>query len=195
MNHRIPILPTLVVGFAVCGMIALGLWQIGRLAEKEDMLRTYAEATDAAAPVPFPTGPEAVARHLYRRSSLICEEVLDQRVIAGRGADGQSGMAVQARCRTNDYGDVDIVLGIAADTEPVAWKGGPVRGIIAPGMNGTARLFAEPPVGGLSPLARPDPADLPNNHLSYAVQWFLFAVTAVVIYVLALRSKWRREDA
>jgi surfeit locus 1 family protein len=32
---------------------------------------------------------------------------------------------------------------------------------------------------------------LPNNHLMYAGQWFFFALTALVIYVLALRKKRR----
>ena len=36
---------------------------------------------------------------------------------------------------------------------------------------------------------------IPNNHLSYAVQWFLFALTALVIYVLAVRKKWRATAA
>ncbi|NWN33535.1 SURF1 family protein, partial [Klebsiella michiganensis] len=44
---------------------------------------------------------------------------------------------------------------------------------------------------GLVPTARPDLSSVPNNHLSYAVQWFLFALVASVIYVLAL--KWRRK--
>jgi surfeit locus 1 family protein len=35
---------------------------------------------------------------------------------------------------------------------------------------------------------------VPNNHLSYAIQWFFFATTAVVIYVLALRKRWRDKD-
>jgi surfeit locus 1 family protein len=30
---------------------------------------------------------------------------------------------------------------------------------------------------------------VPNNHLSYAVQWFLFAAIASVIYVLAVRRR------
>ncbi len=33
---------------------------------------------------------------------------------------------------------------------------------------------------------------MPNNHLSYAVQWFSFAATALIIYALALRR--RRRD-
>ena len=51
-----------------------------------------------------------------------------------------------------------------------------------------------PPQAGLTQLAAPDPRDVPNNHLSYAVQWFLFAVTALVIYGLALRKRWREQD-
>jgi surfeit locus 1 family protein len=50
---------------------------------------------------------------------------------------------------------------------------------------------ADPPVGGLAANAAPDPADLPNNHLAYAGQWFFFALTALVIYVLALRRRRR----
>jgi surfeit locus 1 family protein len=38
-------------------------------------------------------------------------------------------------------------------------------------------------------LARPDPRDIPNNHLAYAVQWFLFATVAAVIYALALAKR------
>jgi len=32
---------------------------------------------------------------------------------------------------------------------------------------------------------------VPNNHLAYAVQWFLFALVAGVIYVIALRRRLR----
>ena len=42
---------------------------------------------------------------------------------------------------------------------------------------------------GLDANARPDPATIPNNHLSYAIQWFLFALTALVIYGIALRKR------
>ncbi len=42
-------------------------------------------------------------------------------------------------------------------------------------------------------MAPPDPNDLPNNHLAYAGQWFFFALTALVIYWLALRRRWREK--
>jgi cytochrome oxidase assembly protein ShyY1 len=62
-----------------------------------------------------------------------------------------------------------------------------VVGTIAPGP----RLVADPPLAGLEANERPDPSEIPNNHLSYAVQWFLFALTALVIYAVALRRRLR----
>ena len=54
---------------------------------------------------------------------------------------------------------------------------------------------ANPPQAGLSQLARPDPSEMsattPFGHLAYAIQWFAFATTALVIYALALRKRWR----
>jgi len=65
------------------------------------------------------------------------------------------------------------------------WSGGEVHGVIAPGP----RLVASPPLAGLDANAVPDPADIPNNHFAYAIQWFVFAATALVIYALALRKR------
>ena len=45
---------------------------------------------------------------------------------------------------------------------------------------------------GLKPTAQPNPADIPNNHLSYAVQWFLFAAVALIIYGVALWQRARK---
>ncbi len=50
-------------------------------------------------------------------------------------------------------------------------------------------VVMETPVAGLGPSSAPTIADIPNNHRAYAVQWFLFAGVAVVIYILALRRK------
>jgi cytochrome oxidase assembly protein ShyY1 len=38
-------------------------------------------------------------------------------------------------------------------------------------------------------LKPPSLDSIPNNHRFYALQWFFFAATAVLIYVLALRRK------
>jgi surfeit locus 1 family protein len=87
----------------------------------------------------------------------------------------------------------EVALGWSPPTEEMHWPGGEVSGVIATGglLGGT--LHAAQPLAGLQPLAPPDPGDLPNNHLAYAVQWFFFALTALVIYVLALRKRWRER--
>ena len=66
-------------------------------------------------------------------------------------------------------------------------------GIIAPGGEGGAHLVADRPQAGLAANGRPDQSEIPNNHFAYAVQWFVFAATALVIYGLALRKRMRGE--
>jgi surfeit locus 1 family protein len=72
----------------------------------------------------------------------------------------------------------------------VDWDGGDLEGVLAP-LGDNFKLIAAVPQAGLEAVARPDPNDLPNNHLAYAGQWFFFALTALVIYILALRKRWR----
>ena len=43
----------------------------------------------------------------------------------------------------------------------------------------------------LAPSRVPSPGDLPDNHLSYALQWLAFAVTLAAVYAVYLRQ-WRR---
>jgi cytochrome oxidase assembly protein ShyY1 len=74
-------------------------------------------------------------------------------------------------------------------TPPQGWRGGEVTGIIAPDRDHVIRLVSDTAAPGLEPSARPDPTDLPNNHLMYAGQWFFFAAIAAIIYWLALRRR------
>jgi surfeit locus 1 family protein len=76
-----------------------------------------------------------------------------------------------------------------------AWRGGLVSGTIAPDRISRMRLVAASAGPGLVESAPPSPETIPNNHFSYAVQWFLFAGIAVIIYALALRGRWRKEEA
>ena len=46
-------------------------------------------------------------------------------------------------------------------------------------------------VAPLAPSRIPTPGDLPDNHLSYALQWLAFAVTLAAVYLVYLRQ-WRR---
>jgi surfeit locus 1 family protein len=189
----VPLLPTLLVAAAVAAMIALGVWQLQRREWKEALLARYASAQAMSAAVPWPRDKTAMEQSLFRWSSFTCQRVLDRRVTAARSASGQSGVAQIARCAIDGGGEAEVALGWSAPTEQPAWSGGQVSGVIAPGGKFGGTLHAAQPPGGLQPLAPPDPRDVPNNHLSYAVQWFFFALTAVAIYVLALRKRWRER--
>jgi len=182
----VPIFATIVVLAAAAVMVALGVWQLQRLDQKEALLARYAAAEGIAAPVAFPIRGDG-EQDWFRRSSLDCLRVLGVQPTAGRSASGQSGWAQRASCEVKGASaPVAIDLGWTREPAAAEWSGGEVTGVIAPGP----RLVAsEPPVAGLEPLARPDPSGIPNNHLAYAGQWFFFALTALVIYWLALRRR------
>ncbi|MFA6218531.1 MAG: SURF1 family cytochrome oxidase biogenesis protein [Erythrobacter sp.] len=180
---RVPVLPTVVVAAAVATMIALGLWQLDRMEQKEALIARYAAAQAIADPVNFPADPQEREALLYRKTSVACARVANVTTVAGKSARGESGVAQRASCLLPGGEPVTVDLGFSRAPQPIAWNGGMVDGVIAPG----GRVVASEGVAGLAPLARPDPQSLPNNHFAYAVQWFLFAATALVIYVLALR--------
>ena len=76
------------------------------------------------------------------------------------------------------------------------WPGGPVTGMIAPDREHIIRLVAATPAAGPASRARcRRTTSISNNHRLYAVQWFLFALIALVIYVLALRKRAPRQAA
>lgn len=187
MIRRLPVLPTLLVLVAVGVMIALGLWQLDRRGQKQEMLARYEAAAASAEPVRWPGEAGDISNSHYRRSSVTCGEVTARSTTAGRSAQGEAGLAQIADCVTAEGDTVRVVLGWSRDPEIRDWHGGKVEGTIAPGP----RLIADPPLAGLAANAAPDPSDIPNNHLAYAVQWFFFAATALVIYWLALRKRWR----
>ena len=71
--------------------------------------------------------------------------------------------------------------------------GGPVSGVVAPDRRSGMRLVAASAPPGLEPSAAPSLRSIPNNHRSYALQWFSFAVIALVIYALALNKRLKQE--
>ncbi|GAA4053198.1 SURF1 family cytochrome oxidase biogenesis protein [Parerythrobacter jejuensis] len=188
MTKNIPIIPTIIVVASVLTMIGLGIWQLGRADEKEALIASYSLAKDNTEAVAWPRTEEALEQSLFRRSELICDRVIDRRQTAGTSNKGTKGWAQIARCALDGGGEAEIALGWSRAPEGPQWAGGEVAGLIGPGP----KLIADPPRAGLTPLAKPDPKDLPNNHLAYAGQWFFFALTALVIYFLALRKK--RQD-
>jgi len=188
MTRRVPILPTILVAAAVATMIALGVWQLRRAEWKADLIARYQQAQAMSSNVPWPGNSAEMEQSLFRWSQFRCDEVLGMRTTAADNVNGQGGVAQIARCAIDGGGEAEVALGWSLPTQQISWRGGEVAGIIAP--NGVLHAARQAP--GLLPLAPPDPNDLPNNHLAYAGQWFFFAVTALVIYVLALRRR-RRE--
>lgn len=186
MSARLPIIPTILVIAAVATMIALGFWQLGRAEEKADMLARFEEASASEQSVTFPVGATQEDAW-FRRSALDCRKVSDLQPVAGTAATGAKGWAMRATCALSGGGSAIVDLGFTRVLEQPQWSGGSVTGIVAPGP----RLIADPPLAGLEQLAPPDPNDLPNNHLAYAGQWFFFALTALVIYAVAIRSRQR----
>jgi surfeit locus 1 family protein len=185
MLRRLPILPTIVVLIAVGIMIRLGIWQLDRLHEKEALLARYDAARAMSSLAPYPRDTTEAERYLYRHAAVECAKVTKVESVAGRSAKGETGIGHIAQCALADGAIARVVLGWSRDPAAPDWQGGTVQGVIAPGP----RLVADPPLAGLQANARPDPGDVPNNHLSYAVQWFLFAGVALVIYVLAVRGR------
>lgn len=200
MARKIPIVPTLLVLAAVTVMLRLGFWQLDRMHQKEAMIARFDEVRSLpeADKGPSRPGPDSA----YRRIRFRCVQIVSASVIAGRNARGETGWAHVVRCLARGSSplpkglddlpkaiDWDVVIGWSRSPVSPVWEGGEVRGTIAPGGSLGVKLVADPPLAGLEANARPDPHDIPNNHLSYAVQWFLFALTALVIYGLALRKR------
>lgn len=185
----VPLIPTLVVGAAVAIMIALGVWQLRRAAEKDMLIAELATASRRPA-VDWPAIPDPAALPLFRRSALTCRTVTGWRATSGRSRDGAAGWSHIATCVTDRGGaPAQVVAGWSRDPRTPAWGGGAVRGTIAPDSRHGIRLVADDAPAGLAPAAPPGLEDIPNNHLGYAVQWFLFALAAVAVYGVALRRR------
>ncbi|GAA0474236.1 hypothetical protein GCM10009096_14630 [Parasphingorhabdus litoris] len=189
---RLPIVVTLIVLAAVATMIALGVWQLQRAEWKNSLLATYEAAGDQPA-ISYPSVPTTDNLLYFRRSSVNCLEILSWRSVSGRNANDQSGWAHIAHCRTSgaEGPGAQVVAGWSRSPENPEWSGGTVNGIIAPDSQHVLRLVASEPVAGLQKSQEPSTDDVPNNHMAYAVQWFLFAGIALIIYFLALRGRNR----
>jgi len=201
---RIPVIATALVGLAIAAMIALGFWQLRRLDQKEALLARYA-ANRTLPPIAFPRIPTDESL-LFRRASAFCLQPVNWIVEGGRNGRGGMGWRQIAQCRTGVEGPgltVQIGVAHAVDAKPT-WRGGVVNGYItyAPDHEPlimslfshtpkTLMLVADTPAPGLDANPEADLSAVPNNHLAYAVQWFLFAAVAAVIYAIALRRRMR----
>ncbi|ATY33277.1 SURF1 family cytochrome oxidase biogenesis protein [Sphingomonas psychrotolerans] len=203
MTRRVPLIPTVVVALAVAAMIGLGLWQLViRKPQKEAALAQLA-ANPGKPEIAFPRLPDD--RLLFRKASGYCVQPVSSRLTGA----GSAGFRFIVECRTGGGEGPGMLVQLGTTRDPMAkpvWKGGAVRGTISHAPDGRSMLaslfdrapkrlllVADTPAPGLVPNAAPDLSSVPNNHLAYGVQWFLFAAVASVIYILALR--WRGRKA
>ena len=192
MIRRWPLIPTILVAAAVATMIGLGVWQLQRRQEKLVLLDSLAAARNLPA-IDWPAAPFAGPLPLFRQARGHCLSVTGFRTAAGGNRDGDSGFLVIADCRVGAEGPgMAVELGWSKNPSVGRdYKGGMVSGVIAPDSVSRMRLVSTTPGPGLTASALPSPDSIPNNHLSYAIQWFLFAAFAVIIYILALKRRER----
>ena len=199
---RPPILATILVALSVAAMIGLGFWQLQRRHEKLAELAVLA-ANPSRPAIAFPNPPIGDDL-LFRKAGAFCLKPV------GFSLDGagKAGFRVIAHCATGAEGPgFAVQLGTTRNPEfKPQWAGGKVSGTIGHAPSSTpliATLFgkappkqlmlvADTPASGLAANALPSIDSIPNNHLAYAVQWFLFAAIAVIIYLLALRRRARK---
>jgi surfeit locus 1 family protein len=201
---RIPVVSTSIVILLVVTMVALGAWQLQRREQKEALLASFARNSKLPeTALPRPPVEEAL---LFRHVRAMCLRPDTPVRSAGRSAAGVSGYRFVVRCADGAEGPgFAVELGVSADPRIEArWPGGEVAGLLTRAPDSTSfieRLFRGTPpptpmivpahalAPGLSASRPPDPANVPNNHLAYAVQWFAFAAIALLIYALALRRR------
>lgn len=203
MMPRLPLIPTAIVALCIAAMIGLGVWQLAiRLPQKEAQLAQLA-ANPAKPAIAFPKFPDDSL--LFRKASGFCLQPVSSKLIGA----GNAGFRFIVECRTGGLEGPGMLVQLGTTRDPNAkpeWKGGAVSGRISHAPDGRSllanlfdhtpkrlMLIADTPAPGLAANGTPDISSVPNNHLAYGVQWFLFAAVAAVIYVLALA--WREKKA
>lgn len=196
---RVPVIPTIIVALAVAAMIGLGLWQLLDRAPKKNAYVAQLAVNPRLPAIAFPRFPDDTL--LFRRAGGFCLQPVSQTLVGA----GAAGFRVVADCRTGAEGPGMLVqLGTTRDPKFTSrWTGGKVSGFIShapdarPLIAGLAdhrpqrlMLVSDQPGPGLSPNGKPELSSIPNNHVSYAVQWFFFAAIAAVIYAIAVRRRW-----
>ncbi len=204
---RIPIGPTLLTLVMMAMLISLGVWQLQRRAWKHQLIAQLeaAETLPLLTPKDFLKAMQGDVSIQYRRAELPCSpgKVLPYDLKGGASASDDSGYLVLVSCRPNRL-PPDIVVVAGFTKRPDAMQ---VPLMVDTVFTGTIierpydkapgrPKFMLIPDTAVPPLQRsrvPVPDDLPDNHLSYAVQWFAFAATLAVIYAVWLRRRWRGE--
>ncbi len=193
--RRLPLVPTLMTVAMVGVMVWLGFWQLQRRAWKHDLIARL----EAAQTLP-PLTPSDYYRAMigagsvaYRRAHVDCRpgRVSPYDIRGGESAKGESGFLVLVACSAPHRSHPDLVV-------VAGWTPRPFEGQLTVDTEFDGTIIERPydkqpgrplfmliprtAVAPLEPSRTPTPADLPDSHLSYAIQWFSFAATLGIIY-------------
>lgn len=207
--RRLPLAATLLTLVAVPCLIALGIWQLERREWKHALIARL-EAASTMPPVSAHDFYRAMIGEedlQYRRAEIDCRpgRVAPYDIKGGTSADEQGGFLILVDC--NDpvrHRKPDLVVVAGWTIRPDAVKTLDLDTSFAgtliehPYGNAPGRpqfmLIPTTAVPPLQPSRIPVPGDLPDNHMSYALQWFSFAITLLVIYTIYVR-RWRADAA
>ena len=203
MSARIPIIPTIITAAGILILCGLGKWQLDRRAWKHDLIERLAAAPNLpeVTPEEFRAAMMGDTSIQYRRASIDCragpKKPYDLR--PGSSARGTSGFFVIVSCRPNNrLPDIVAVAGWTKRVDAqdqIITLDHQLTGVVIENPYGTAPdrpRFMLIPDAAIPPLARPQQpsaADLPDNHLAYAGQWFGLAIALAAIYGLYLRRR------
>ncbi len=186
-----PVLPTVMVLITIPFLIGFGVWQLQRMHWKDALLAELQH--NSGLPLASLDASAGTDGLMFRRLKLDLACSPSHSFLAGRNMKGQSGYSTIYRCHSGSLA-LDVNAGWAPrvpEAAPPPPSGARI-GVLAPAspadpdVRGFILESAQPP---LVPSAVPTVDSIPNNHLSYAIQWFSFAAILAVIYGLWLR-RW-----
>jgi cytochrome oxidase assembly protein ShyY1 len=197
MIRRLPVVPTIIVAAIVAACVAAAIWNLQRAKFHQAELSKF-QAAAQLPPVAFPTVPMPDNQlPLYRYATGNCLQAMHRRTSVGENQAGEPGFVVIIDCATGVEGPgMSVQVGWSKNPNAsTSWRGGIVSGVIVRDKDSRIRLVAATPAPGLEPNGRVTPAVSvpPQQNRGYALQFFAFAVTALVIYALALRKRLREE--
>ena len=177
-------------------MIALGIWQLRRADVEGRAARRYRSGAVAAADrLPDRADRRAICPCSAAPAGCACSRS-STRATAGRNRKGETGYVAHRRLphRRRRAGDErrDRLVGRPQCRQGLDGRAGQ-RGDRARHAGRGCGWCRDHGLAGLEPSAPPSTESIPNNHRSYAVQWFLFARIALLIYGLALREPPGRQ--
>ena len=199
MTRRLPLIPTILVAITVAGCVAAGVLNLQRAKFHQSELNSY-RAASRLPPIAFPTVPLSDEDlPVYRHATGNCLRVAGRRTSVGENQAGEPGFAIIVDCVTGGEGPgMSVQVGWSKDPNAATnWTGGLVSGTIIRDKLSRIRLVAASPAPGLAANA-PVNATVtvsPQQNRGYALQFFSFAVIAVVIYALAVRKRWTEQPA